>query len=395
MPYAWGSKTALAEVLGRLPSGAPEAELWMGAHPSAPSLVVDATENASDLAELIATDPSTFLGRRVAEEFGQLPFLFKVLSAEQPLSLQAHPSMEQAREGFRREERAGIARDARERIYKDPLHKPELIHALTPFVALSGFRPPHEALAIVAAFGVPDGKDQLSLACEAWRSSPAVGLEGYFRELFSLDREVLRRAIVRVREKAEALISEATGASRVAPWLLRLIDSYPDDPGILAALLLNLVELAPGEAMFLPAGNLHAYLRGTGLELMASSDNVLRGGLTPKHVDVSELCNILEFDSYVPPHLTGEPSEAGTVRYRTPALEFELSVTTPGEGISLRTEGPEVWLALEGSVTVSCPEVPGSPSTWKRGTQAFVSAGQRAEIGGNGRLFRARVPDGT
>lgn len=305
--YAWGSETAIAEFQGRPPSSQPEAELWLGTHPRGVSRLLARPDGALDL--------RTFVG-------GELPFLFKLLAADRPLSLQAHPSRAQAEAGFEKEERAGVPIDAPSRNYRDRNHKPELICARTEFHALSGFRPLDESLALVEAIG-------LLPTLPSFGDSLAAGdLESAFRGLFELGAEQLRGPIAVVGKWATVAATLPNAASDVAPWLGTLALNHPEDPGVLAALLLNYVRLEPGEAMYLPAGNLHAYLHGVGLELMASSDNVMRGGLTPKHVDVKELCRILEFAPLRPDVLSEKFEERGEgVRecvYRTAATEFEL-----------------------------------------------------------------------
>ncbi len=292
-PYAWGSRTAIAELTGEpSPSPHPQAELWLGAHPGDSSVLLG-EHGDRPLIDAIAQDPVATLGRRAHDAFdSRLPFLLKVLAAAEPLSLQAHPSAEQASRGFAAEEAAQIPLTSSRRNYRDSSHKPELICALTPFDALCGFRvrPPPCGCWPRCRFR----SWTIISAC-----SPASPTEHGTRALFSsiitippvtlgpLLSAVLTACIDKVRRG-----DEFTPEYRTA---LELGERYPGDPGVLASLLLNRVTLQSGEALYLPAGNLHAYLSGIGIEIMANSDNVLRGGLTPKHVDVPELMKVLDF----------------------------------------------------------------------------------------------------
>ncbi|RIK05401.1 MAG: mannose-6-phosphate isomerase, class I, partial [Acidobacteria bacterium] len=285
--YSWGSHTALAELTGRpAPTQEPEAELWLGAHPVAPA-TVDAGDATVPLCDLIARDPEGQLGPDCARQFdGRMPFLLKVLAAEQPLSLQAHPSRAQAREGFARENAAGIPLDAPHRNYRDDNHKPEMVVALSRFEALAGFRPPAETVEFLRDLGV---SEVTPYASELGDNLDATGLRALFTAWMTLPTKSLvglTDAVLtgcgRYLEARSGSEDEFTAAARTA---LELGLAYPEDPGVLASLLLNRVSMEPGDALFLPAGNLHAYLRGTAVEIMASSDNVLRGGLTSKHVD--------------------------------------------------------------------------------------------------------------
>ncbi|WP_347756287.1 mannose-6-phosphate isomerase, class I [Agrococcus sp. ProA11] len=297
--YAWGSRTLLADYLGREPSGGPEAELWLGAHPGCPSRVTAGEQAGMDL------------GAAIEAAGGRQPsMLLKVLAAAEPLSLQVHPDAARARAGFEREDAAGVARDAPHRNYRDPFAKPELIVAVTPFEALSGFRPVDDAERVF------DGLAALDARCAPVAERVRAG--GGLAWLLSGAPEVapaVRAAADRIDDIAATLPGEADTIRRLAL-------AHPGDPGILVALLLNRLSLAPGEALYLPAGNLHAYLEGLGIELMGPSDNVLRGGLTPKHVDVPELLAVVDTTPQIDPRLPSRPLD-GAVAYRPPA-PFEL-----------------------------------------------------------------------
>lgn len=386
--YEWGSLTAISELLGREPSGLPEAELWLGAHRKSPSSV-SWRQSEIALDKQITRDPETILGREILSRFGaSLPFLFKVLASAKPLSIQVHPSREQARAGFARENAAGLPLDAPDRNYRDDNHKPEVIVAVTPFWALKGFRPVAE---IAATFGEIDSG---TIADTLWLLHAGTGSEGlrkFFTEIMTMDR-------ARQHALADDIVSAARagrGSADHHQWIIRLNELYPGDVGLACALLLNLVLLKPGEGLFLPAGELHAYLEGTGVELMANSDNVLRGGLTPKHIDVPELLATLTFEPGRPELLTPQARGPAESVYATPAEEFELS-TVDLDGseswISPRKRGVEILLGVEGDGAIlDC----GTDETLTigKGTAILVPAAvSRYRISGTVRLYRTVVP---
>ncbi|MEH0845274.1 mannose-6-phosphate isomerase, class I [Micromonospora sp. CPCC 205711] len=337
--YAWGSRSAIAELQGRpVPSDGPEAELWLGAHPGAPA-TVDRDGDRVSLVDLLAADPGHWLGERVLDRFGaRLPFLLKVLAADAPLSLQAHPDAAQARAGYA----ADADRTDGRRNYVDPYHKPELLVALSPMAALCGFRDPAVSAEVLAGFGVP----ALGPVVDALRTGPA-GL-----------REAVRLLLTWPAAERTGLVAAVVAAPVAggdAELARALAEAYPDDPGVLVALLLHHVRLAPGEAIWMPAGNLHAYLRGTGVEIMAASDNVLRGGFTPKHVDVGELLRVLRFEVLDDPVVRPEPVAPGVVRWPVPIEDFALHRVTVGTAtpsVRLALAGPRVVLCLGGTLTV-------------------------------------------
>lgn len=387
--YAWGSHTALAELLGEpSPSPGPQAELWIGAHPGAPSEVrLDA--GGLPLGEWIRSNASDVLGAAVVAEFGtELPFLLKVLAAERPLSLQAHPSAEQARGGFERENRAGIPETAPHRSYRDPNAKPELICALTPFAAMCGFRPLEE---IVAQVDELRARGLAALLGRLRFEREPDHLRTFFEALMALDA---RQAAV-VVEEAVAAAESGYGAPEVRGWLRKLAAAYPGDRGVVAPLFLNLLELRPGEALYLPAGQLHGYLYGTAVEIMANSDNVLRGGLTEKHVDVPELLATLRFEPRLPEVLTPRRRDAAESSYATPAREFELSVIElrPGQPFDSGTrDRVEILFCSEGSVAIEGNVAPGAASL-EAGAAAIVPAAAGAyRLVGQGTVYRAAVP---
>jgi mannose-6-phosphate isomerase len=413
MPYAWGSRTAIASLTGRAsPSDGPEAELWMGAHPVAPSKVKRTTSRS--LAEVIAESAIRELGEGVAATFGErLPFLLKVLAAAQPLSLQAHPNEAQARAGFADEDQRGIPRDAPTRSYKDSSHKPELLCAIVPVDALCGFRRVADTLRLFDLLGVKE----LDEVIAPLRASPdAKGLKETFGAIMGLPAETaatIVRATVeacsRTRTRTRTVTEPITKASgsverirvvgpgfqRECEWAEKLEALYPGDVGVVSALLLNLVHLEPGEALYLDAGNLHAYLAGVGVEIMASSDNVLRGGLTKKHVDVPELMRVLDFKAGPAEPLRPRSIDEHERVWDTPAREFRLSAidVDPGVTISRAVSGPEIVLSASGSATLLPGD--GSPEVLLRqGASAFVGASTghyELRSDGHASLYRATV----
>jgi len=361
-PYAWGSRTAIATLLGRqVPAPHPEAELWMGAHPDDPSRLVGADGTERSLVDLLAEDPAGQLGAEVTARWdSRLPFLLKILAAEEPLSLQAHPSAEQAAAGFAREEALGVARDAVNRNYPDPTAKPELLCALTEFHALAGFRDPHRTVKLLRSVQTPGLAPYVDLLAAQPNSD---GLRALFTTWITLPQPALDKLEPELLDACVAEVRAHSPFELECRTILQLGEAYPGDAGVLVSLLLNRIVLAPGEAIYLPAGNLHSYLQGTGVEILANSDNVLRGGLTPKHVDVPELLRVLDFGCG-DPVLHGERVDGRWV-YRTPAPEFELSRIEWAESdrTEVRLDGglPRIMVCTGGAVdtgglTVRCGE---------------------------------------
>lgn len=436
-PYAWGSRQFIAALQRRpVPSPAPEAELWLGAHPAAPSTVVGVPAAAPAGARMppsppapapeatprtldrwIAENRAETLGADVSERFGgELPFLMKILAAAQPLSLQAHPNRAQAEEGFEAEEDAGVPLAAPERSYKDRNHKPELIVALTPFTALCGFRPVEATLRLLAELGVEAlGPCQRLLELKP----PEAGLRAVFVHLLGLEATEKRHLTAAVRRAVSRLVAEgmlpSSEHSAELSWTKRLSDLYPGDVGVVGALFLNLVHLEPDEGLYLPAGNLHAYLEGAGVEIMANSDNVLRGGLTPKSINAPELLRILRFDETRPVPLRPSAIGVGVAvaaavgederMFVTPAAEFQLSRILLAEGGSPTVhvpEGPEVLLVTEGEIELywgadavrlsqgGSVFVPSSSPPYR--LSAVPAASGSSAVSKRSVVFRARVP---
>jgi mannose-6-phosphate isomerase len=377
-PYAWGSRTAIAELLGKpVPAPHPEAELWMGAHPGGPSLLVEPDGDERSLLDVLAADPDGQLGPALAARWGgRLPFLLKVLAADEPLSLQAHPSAAQAAEGYAREEAAGIPRDAKNRNYPDPTAKPELICALTEFHALAGFAPPDRTVRLLRGLDTPG----LTHYTELLAGQPdADGLRALFTTWITLPQQALDQLLPQLLDSCVRQVKERGEFDLECRTVLELGEAYPGDAGVLAAVLLNRIVLKPGEAIFLPAGNPHAYLRGTGIEILANSDNVLRCGLTPKHVDVPELLRVLDFSYGQMPVQRGDEVAPHHFAYPTPAQEFELSRlewAASGDPVRIDHTGPQVLICIEGAVTLRRAD--GVELPLRRGESAWLAAADPA-----------------
>ncbi|MCF8095044.1 MAG: mannose-6-phosphate isomerase, class I [Desulfobacteraceae bacterium] len=384
--YAWGSKTAIQKLLSTEPDDySPWAELWMGAHPKSPSRVLINKEWIG-LDEWIRKDPEGVLGKSIAEKYeNTLPYLFKVLAADQPLSIQAHPDRTHAARGFDRENQQGIALDVSHRNYRDPWPKPEMICAIEPFCAMIGFRNPLEI------------KDQLGRICpnvlepeiRALQDQPDEnGIRNFFYSLMTL-HETRRKKII-----SEALMRVKKIDSPEAGWIGHLSEFYPDDIGVLSPTFLNLVTIQPKEAVFLYPGVIHAYLHGLGIEIMANSDNVLRGGLTQKHIDPEELFRTVRFFPEPPYYIKPRPATRFENDYPAGAEEFALSeikISPDCTWHSPAVHGAEILLCMQGEAKVSNK---GENSiSIKQGGSVLVPAGSgEYQITGNALFYRAGVP---
>lgn len=390
--YDWGSTTALPEFLGRAPDGRAWAEAWYGAHPLGPATTADGT----GLDAVIARNPAQLLGSDVARAFGdQLPFLLKVIAAERPLSLQVHPTREHAAESFAAESAAGIDLNSPLRIYRDANHKPEMLIALTRFTALCGFRTPRRAAVILEGLGT-DLTDRLHrLLVE---SPTAHGMRAAFRTLVSASLrpgpEAVDAVVAACRARAAA---GASPSPRIDGFVSLLAEHHPGDPGVVASLLLNPVTLQEGEAMFVPAGALHAYLHGTGLEVMATSDNVLRAGLTTKRVDADEVLQCVSVTAAPPLRVAPERQNSTSIAYYAPVDDFELAVTelddppgAPAAAHPVPGSGPRIVLGLAGMILL---ETAAGSLELQAGRAVFIPAADGAlRASGSGRLAQASVP---
>ncbi|HSK31856.1 MAG TPA: mannose-6-phosphate isomerase, class I [Propionicimonas sp.] len=320
--YAWGTTDAIPELLGQPADGRPVAEYWLGAHPLAPSMV-----DGVRLNDLVAGSPDV-IGEASRAGFGdRLPYLVKILSARHALSLQAHPSREQAEEGFAKENAAGLAADAPERTYRDDWPKPELLIALNEFHGLAGFRDPKRTAALFGGLGVAD--ELASVIGPLTERKGSAALAEVFLDVLSLkgERARLSEVVCAAAMRRKDAPGELGEFSRT---ILELDEVFPTDPSIIAAALMNRVTLKPGESLYVPAGQMHAYLSGTGVEVMANSDNVIRGGLTSKHVDVGELVRVVDFEPSVPKPIHAVAVRDGVEKYPTPCDEFDVWRLTPG-----------------------------------------------------------------
>lgn len=334
--YPWGDPDFIPALLDESADGTPWAELWLGTHPGGPATLDDGTP-LHDLT-------------------GDLPYLLKVLAAAEALSLQTHPSRSQALAGFAREEAAGLAIDDPTRIYRDPHPKPELICALTPFDALCGFRPVHASAALLDEFGLTD------LAARLRRDGLAP----------------MVRALYRGEIPVDTIVRACAGHVHVEARLVnRLAEQYPGDPSIGVTLLLHRVQLAPGEAIFLGPGNLHAYLEGAGIEIMSASDNVVRGGLTTKHVDVDELLEVLDIRSIADPRVVPIEDGPGRWRYDTPDTPFRLWRWEVAGSLAHTATGRELLICADGATDLLA-----------RGACVALEPGETLELTGIATVFR-------
>ncbi|BAK11248.1 MULTISPECIES: mannose-6-phosphate isomerase [Pantoea] len=375
--YAWGSKTALTSLYGIAnPKQLPMAELWMGAHPKSPSTVEEHGKPRS-LRDVIAANPQQMLGDAVAKRFGELPFLFKVLCADQPLSIQVHPSKRAAEEGFARENAASVPLNSAERNYKDANHKPELVYALTPFKAINGFRELNEMVSLLEP--VAEAHPQIA---QFLRQPTLANLAQLFSTLLSLEDD----------EKTQALRVLMTAAQQHhgEPWqtINDIAEVYPQDSGLFSPLLLNVITLQPGEAMFLFAETPHAYLHGVALEVMANSDNVLRAGLTPKYIDIPELMANLAFKEKPASQLLTQPAQhENSLNFPVPVEDFSFSIhALTDKPLSVHQDSAALLFCVEGEATLVCGQ---QQLVLKPGESCFVAASDPSlTIAGHGRVAR-------
>ncbi len=402
--YPWGSTELMPELLEREnPEGEPFAEMWMGVHPRGPSQVLS-TEGRRPLAELVEKNADSFLGSAISDRYGaKLPFLFKVLAAGEPLSIQAHPDKKRAEEGFAREENAGIPIDAFERNYRDDNHKPEIICALTPFTAMCGFRTVEELRKGLS--GVESDLIRQKLL------PPLDADEGEDKRLKNFFTLLMRMDETETENLVRDLVRWAEGRQTIEASLVRRFhELHGIDRGIAAPLYLNILTLKEGEALFQPAGVLHAYVEGMGVELMANSDNVLRGGLTKKHVDVDELLSILSFAPRPPDVLAPSSVAEGIEEYPAPIEEFLLRRLTAYREKPLRVNmrsSIEIGICVKGSCRLVPEAAPGAdggaagrpeeesfPSLELKRGESFIvplAAGDY-RIEGKARIYLATIP---
>jgi mannose-6-phosphate isomerase len=388
--YAWGSTTAIPDVLALVPDGRPVAEAWFGAHSSAPA-VAQTADGPLGLDELIAADPDLHLGADVTSRFGtHLPYLLKVIAANAPLSLQVHPTLERARAGYAAEDAAGIPLAAPERSYRDDNHKPELVYALSRLDAMVGFRAPRRAAELLADLDAPLAADLHAILAE---DPTSTGVRTAFEWLLQPDTRPTAADVAKFAEACARRLAEGSPSPRTDRTVMRLAAAYPGDPGAVTSVLLNPVTLNRGEALFVPAGTVHAYLYGVGVEIMANSDNVLRAGLTGKHMDVVELLDNVDCIAAPPIRIAPEKVFTSTRIFYAPVDDFELSVSrlTDDGATRLPGRGPRIVLCLEGEVEIGTQD--GSSLVLTRGQSVFVPASDGALTGsGDATVVQADVP---
>ncbi len=378
--YAWGSKTAFQQLFKlENPTDEPQAELWMGAHPNGCSGIA-INGKIVQLSDFIAQNPNLILGEYTARQFGELPYLFKILAAENALSIQVHPNKQQAERGFAQEEKLGIAPTAAYRNYKDPNHKPELVYALTEYQAMNGFRANQEILNYFIELSI----DEIQPLVDAFQSNPTEqGLKDFFSGLLSLQGEIKNRAL-------EVLITQAKQIDLpLFQLIVELEKHYPNDIGLFAPLMLNVISLQPGEAMFLDAETPHAYLHGTGLEIMANSDNVLRAGLTPKYMDIDELVACTQF-KHKPLEQLRLKSEVieGCEQYPIPVADFKFAIIPPATQQTIGVQSAEIVLPLDSSMILR--HTNGEKCLVRKGQSVFIPAyAEQYTIECDGRVARA------
>jgi len=393
--YDWGSMDWIPALLGQINiNRVPQAELWMGVNPSAPSRVKlsgnsEYAESEPLLSELIGREKATLLGTETAGKFGTLPFLFKVLAAEKPLSIQAHPDLRQARDGFEKENLKGIPLDAPDRNYKDPGDKPEIICALSDFFALCGFRDAREICSIFEILSmesggiVKQGFEKLILALKRQDGNP---LKDFLSALFSMNSEWLELLYPFLKEQQEKLKRDYHKFKNEWTLCVYLAGFFPKDHGILAPLYLNIIELDPGSAMYVPAGILHSYIKGLGIELMSDSDNVLRGGLSSKYIDKAELLNILNFSKFKPEVMKVPNPAPFCYKYPAPIENFALSVMHGSGDTAIYAEaGPSILIVSSGCMIIN------QTTSLDTGESAFIPPHKNLELSGTFTAYLASV----
>lgn len=379
-PYEWGTRDVIPRLVGFEPTDEPCAEYWLGSHPRGDAQL----EGMGSLAAYINEHPEV-LGEATQEVFrGRLPFLLKLLSAGSPLSLQVHPSREEAAQGYASESLKGIDIDAPERSYRDDWPKPELLVALTPCDVLVGFRGADETAALFDALGVAD--ELASVIGPLRERGGAAALQEVFLDVLSINRR--RHLVDVVLASAVNHLDEPDPVGSFARTAVEIDEHFPGDPGILAALMLNHYTLEPGQAVALDAGVMHAYLRGTGVEVMASSDNVLRGGLTKKHIDVDELLRVMKFDPSED-HVIQPQGSDGVYVFPTNFAEFELWMLQPVSKHWLdlpRPDAARIALVASGSFQLQSND---DPVELTQGQAVFIPADEAVSLTGQGKLFMA------
>lgn len=389
--YAWGSYTAMGELFD-LPNtdNQPQAEMWLGAHSAGCSYIITAN-GKENLATRIASNPEKILGKNTAEHFSHLPFLLKILSAAMPLSIQVHPNKQSAERGFVRENQAGIPLNAPHRNYKDDNHKPELIYALTEFQALNGFREINEIISLFQLANITSLQQPIALL----KNQPnSAGLKQFFTTVMELEESTKKQAIGELLDNIDN--KGNTDSQAVFALIQKLNELYPNDVGLFAPLLLNIITLQPHEAMFLYAETPHAYIEGTGIEIMANSDNVLRAGLTPKHIDTNELLANVKYapKPFATLKLNPKTIGSGHKTFPVPVNDFAfdiIEIAQQDDTKPITVTSAEIVLCLNGKITLSTTDTDKQQSiTIKKGQSVFIPADtQEYILHGIGNMVRA------
>ncbi|WP_217518883.1 mannose-6-phosphate isomerase, class I [Vibrio metschnikovii] len=379
--YAWGSIDSFSQLFDiATPQQQPQAELWMGAHPNGCSQV-DYQGQKIRLSDLIASDPAHFLSANTAQTFGELPYLFKILAAEQALSIQVHPSKSEAEQGFAKENAAQIPLTAANRNYKDPNHKPELVYALTDYQAMNGFRPINEIVEHFQRLAIETLQPLLE---HLQQQQTEVGLKSFFTELLSFSGSEKKVAIEQLMAYAHRHQEQA-----LFQLILTLAETYPHDIGLFAPLILNVLTLKPGQAMYLDARTPHAYLKGTGLEIMANSDNVLRAGLTPKHIDITELAKCTRFAEKPASTLLLTPKITDdALLFPVPVTDFKFAIYPQPKQCRVNVSSAQILLAIDHDATLTAAD--GQSVTIHKGESVFIPAyTEHYQLSSLGRVAKA------
>ncbi len=386
--YTWGSKTAIQMLFDiENPNQEPQAEIWMGSHSNGCSEVI-IDEKLVLLSEVINKDKSGVLSKATAKTFGELPYLFKVLAADYALSIQVHPNKEEAENGFAYEDAQGIERTAPNRNYRDPNHKPELVYALTPYKAMNGFRAFDEILARFTHMVDTVEMPIIQTLVESFKVNvSSQGLEAFFIGLLSLQGEHKQESLRALLEYA-TINQQPSVANDVSSLILELAENYSEDIGLFSPLILNVLTLKPGEAMYLDARTPHAYLKGTGLEVMANSDNVLRAGLTSKHIDVIELARCTLFEEKTVSSLLCVPVVKNNQQcYQIPVPDFNFDCFIQADDEIVEVNSAEIIFSIDYDTIIS--HISGENITIKKGESVFIPAYAKSyTISSEGRIAR-------
>ncbi len=376
--YPWGSFTALSKILNQSTSDKPQAELWLGGHPKASSKILIDEEYFS-LYEKIKENPSLYLGKKLSKTYENLPFLFKILCAETPLSIQAHPNLEQAKKGYKKENEQKIPKNNFCRNYKDDNHKPEILVALTDFEALCGFR---DLSQIVEFMTILKFEEKYPPSITFLHKPNIENFKRLFEKILRGKKTKITKLITDILEEITKIKTNDTIQNFTFDWIFKLNKLYPNDVGVLAPIFLNTIKIKTGEAVFIDAGILHAYLKGVGVEVMANSDNVLRGGLTPKNIDIDELLQTLTFEVGNPKILRPIQISNCEKKYDCPTKEFKITKIKVNLKNEITTDNAQIIFCLKGEVKLNDYFV------LKQGESAFiVSANEKLFFNGKADLF--------